>query len=63
MSWLGTLRPGRRLGTYMKAVRGGGSEERGRVLWDATSRGLCGRVGPPYYCRTYPFDPGEIPVN
>ena len=31
----------------MKAVRGGGSEERGRVLWDATSRGLCGRVGPP----------------
>ena len=23
------------------------SEERGRVLWDATSRGLCGRVGPP----------------
>ena len=21
------------------------SEERGRVLWDATSRGLCGRVG------------------
>ena len=33
--------------TYMKAVRGGGSEEGGRVLWDATSRGLCGRVGPP----------------
>ena len=31
----------------MKAVREGGSEERGRVLWDATSRGLCGRVGPP----------------
>ena len=31
----------------MKAVRGGGSEEGGRVLWDATSRGLCGRVGPP----------------
>ena len=28
--------------TYVKAVRGGGSEERGRVLWDATSRGLCG---------------------
>ena len=28
----------------MKAVRGGGIEERGRVLWDATSRGLCGRV-------------------
>ena len=27
--------------TYVKAVRGGGSEERGRVLWDATSRGLC----------------------
>jgi hypothetical protein len=25
----------------------GGSEERGRVLWDATSRGLCGRDGPP----------------
>ena len=25
----------------MKAVRGGGSEEGGRVLWDATSRGLC----------------------
>ena len=22
-------------------------EEGGRVLWDATSRGLCGRVGPP----------------
>ena len=33
--------------TYTKAVRGGGSEEGGRVLWDATSRGLCGRVGPP----------------
>jgi len=38
--------------TYVKAVRGGlwtwgGSEERGRVLWGATSRGLCGRVGPP----------------
>ncbi len=33
--------------TYMKAVRGGGSKKRGRVLWDATSRGLCGRVGPP----------------
>jgi hypothetical protein len=33
--------------TYVKAVRGGGSEEGGRVLWDATSRGLCGRVGPP----------------
>ena len=33
--------------TYVKAVSGGGSEERGRVLWDATSRGLCGRVGPP----------------
>ena len=38
--------------TYVKAVRGGGSEERGRVLWpgDASllyrrSRGLCGRVG------------------
>ena len=31
----------------MKAVRGGGEEERGRVLWDATSRGLCVRVGPP----------------
>jgi len=28
----------------MKAVRGGGSEERGRVLWDATSRGLCTNV-------------------
>jgi len=25
----------------------GGSEEKGRVLWDATSRGLCVRVGPP----------------
>ena len=24
--------------TYVKAVRGGGSEERGSVLWDATSR-------------------------
>jgi len=33
--------------TYVKAVRGGWSEEEGRVLWDATSRGLCGRVGPP----------------
>ena len=33
--------------TYVKAVRGGGSEERGRVLWDATSRGLFVRVGPP----------------
>ena len=33
--------------TYVKAVRGGGREKRGRVLWDATSRGLCGRVGPP----------------
>ena len=31
----------------MKAVRRGESEEGGRVLWDATSRGLCGRVGPP----------------
>ena len=31
--------------TYVKAVREGGSEERKRVLWDATSRGLCGRVG------------------
>ena len=28
-------------------MRGGGSEEGGRVLWDATSRSLCGRVGPP----------------
>ena len=28
-------------------MRGGGSEDRGRVLWDATSRGLCVRVGPP----------------
>ena len=28
----------------MKAVRGKGSEERGRVLWDATSRGLCHTV-------------------
>ena len=35
--------------TYTKAVRGGGSEEGRRVLWDATSRGLCvhGRVGHP----------------
>ena len=33
--------------TYVKAVRGGGSEEWGRVLWNATSHGLCGRVGPP----------------
>ena len=32
--------------TYTKAVRGGGSEEGRRVLWDATSRGLCARVGP-----------------
>jgi len=38
---------GRASGT---AARGGGREEEGRVLWDATSRGLCeqcGRVGPP----------------
>jgi len=28
----------------VKAVRGKGSEERGRVLWDATSRGLCHTV-------------------
>ena len=27
-------------------MRGGGGEEGGRVLWDA-SHGLCGRVGPP----------------
>ena len=33
--------------TYVKAVRGEGGEEGGRVLWDATSRGLCGRVGSP----------------
>ena len=33
--------------TYVKAVRGGGREKGVRVLWDATSRGLCGRVGPP----------------
>ena len=31
---------------YESCARGG-SEKRGRVLWDATSRGLCGRVGPP----------------
>ena len=31
---------------YKSCARGGG-EEGGRVLWDATSRGLCGRVGPP----------------
>ena len=46
--------------TYvLKAVRGGGSEEGGRVLWDATSRrgSLCGRLGlgPP---RTKP-EPGS----
>jgi len=31
----------------MKAVCAGSEEHRGRVLWDATSRGLCGPVGPP----------------
>jgi len=30
--------------TYVKLCAGGGVKK-GRVLWDATSRGLCGRVG------------------
>ena len=33
----------------MKAVRAGGGEERGRVLWDATSRG----PGPVWTSRTH----------
>ena len=34
--------------TYMKGVRGRGGDEGGRALWDATSRSLRGRVGPPH---------------
>ena len=41
----------RRLGAVCVALAlancAGSEEHRGRVLWDATSRGLCGPVGPP----------------